>query len=165
MTVEVAVVVWVKMGVAAKLSCEHPACQRHTRHDSDLSPTSGCKELFCGFETEHIEDNLNALDIRIGYRLEGLIYSLYTDAVKTHLTLLHQVIEGTKNFWHIVDLCWRTVELEKIERFHLQVLQTAFDKTRQILAIVARSDMRVEPSTGFGCDDYLLASCFAYLSN
>ena len=57
------------------------------------------------------------------------------------------------------------VELEKIERFHLQVLQAPFDKAIQILTIIARSDMRVKPSTGFGCDDNLLTSCFAYLRN
>ena len=130
-----------------------------------MSLTSGCKELFCGFETEHVEDNLHALDIRIAYRLESLFYSLYTDAVKTHLALLHKIVKDTKDFRHVIDLCWWGVKLEKIKRFHLQVLQAPFDKAIQILTIIARSDMRVKPSTGFGCDDNLLTSCFAYLRN
>ena len=83
--VEVAVVFWVELGVAGKLSCEHSTCQRHTRQDSNLSLMGSLKELFCWFETEHVEDNLNALDISIGYRLESFVYSLYTDAIKTHL--------------------------------------------------------------------------------
>src|SRR5438876_1209953 len=104
MTVEVTVVIWVKLGAAGKLCCEHPTCQRHTRQDSNLALASGCKELLCRFETEHVEDNLNALDIRIGNRLESLVHSLYADSVKANLTLLHQVIEDTKDFWHIIDL-------------------------------------------------------------
>src|SRR6266480_6239536 len=148
-----------------KLSCEHSTCQRHACQDSNLSFTSGCKELLGGFEAEHVEDNLNALDIWIGYRFESLVYSLYTDAVKSHLALLHQVIEYAKDFRHMIDLSGRTVKLEKIKRFHVQVSQAAFDKACQILAIVARSDMRVKSATRFGCDDHLLASCLAYLSN
>src|SRR5215470_16817762 len=100
-----------KLRVRGELACQQAACQRYTRQDANLAIASGSKELLGRLETEHVEDDLDTLEIWIGDCLERLVYALHTDTIKADLALLHQVVEDAEDFRHIIDLVGWAVEL------------------------------------------------------
>src|SRR5260370_34976535 len=110
-TVEAAMVVLGKLRVMGELACQQAACQRHARQDTNLAFASGSKELLGRLGTEHVEDDLDTLEIWISDCLKTLCDALSTEAIKTDFALLHQVIEDAEDFRHIIDLVWRAVEL------------------------------------------------------
>src|SRR5258708_5616962 len=94
-----------------ELARQQPACQLHARQGTNLAFASGSKEFPRRLGTEHVEDDVDTLEIWIGDCLKSLVYALYTDAIKTDFALLHQVVEDAEDFRHIIDLVWRAVEL------------------------------------------------------
>src|SRR5260370_39641971 len=136
---------WSKLCVTGHLTCKHTACQRYTCQDANLAFAGSSEELLGRLETEHVENNLDALQVWVGDRLESLVYTLYADTIKADLALLYQVVEDTKDFRHIVDLVWGAVELKQVECLHLQVLQAAFDKAGQVLAVLTFCELGIAP--------------------
>src|SRR5947209_4369341 len=114
MTVEVAVVIRVKLRLGAQLAGQQSARQGYTSQDADLSLACGSKELFRRFETERIEDDLDALNMRIRNSFERFIHTLHAHPIVANLALLHQVVEGSKDFWHVINLRRRAMELEEV---------------------------------------------------
>src|SRR5260370_14588343 len=100
-----------QLRVMGALARRQHACQWHARQDTSLALASGSKELLGRPGTEHVEDDLDTLEIWIGDCLKSLVYALYTDAIKTDFALLHQVVEDAEDFRHIIDLVWRAVKL------------------------------------------------------
>jgi hypothetical protein len=153
-----------KLCIAAELSTEHAAGERNAYNDANLPLAGGGEELIGGLEAEHIEDNLHALHVGISDGLEGLFNLLHTDAIVADLALPHEVVEDAEDLWIIVNLCWRTVQLQEIKRLHIQVAQTTLHKAGQVLAIVARRDMRIESATRFCSNEDTLAVRLAHLA-
>jgi hypothetical protein len=82
----------------------------------------------------------------------------------TNLALLCQVVEGSKDFRTIVDVGWRAVQLQQVEAFGLEILETAFDECGEIRGIVTVGDMWIESSSGFSGNDDVSAGFLLQLS-
>src|SRR5579859_6312342 len=141
MAVVVTVIGRGKLRLGTKFAGQQSTCQGDTSQNTDVALTRGGEKLFRGFEAEHIEDNLYALEIGIGDCFERLVHALDADTVEANLALLYQVVEDAKDFWHGINLRRRAVELEKVERFGLQVAQASLHKGCQVLTVVAAGDV------------------------
>ena len=124
-----------------------------------------CKKLLRWLKAEHVEDDLDALDVRIGNRFERLVHPFHAHAIEAKLPLLHQVVEDAKDLGHVIDFGRWTVQLEEVNRLCLQIPQAPFDKAGQVLAVIATRRVRIEPSSCLGGNNQLLATRFANLSD
>ena len=101
-----------------------------------LSPRLG-QHLLRGLEPEHVEDDLQALDLGMAHRGERFLHRLDADAVVAELPRPHQVVEDAEHLRLAEQGRRRTVELQQIDGVHLEVLEAALDPRGQILARVA----------------------------
>jgi len=83
---------------------------------------------------------------------------LDADAVPLELAGLDQTIEGRERLRLVVDLRWRAVQLDEIERIGLEIAEAAVDEGGQILPAVPGGIVRVEATAGLGRDDRLFAA-------
>ncbi len=77
------------------------------------------------------------LHVRVADAAQRLVDGLDADAVVADLARLHEVVEDAEHLRHVVDLRVRAVELQQVDRIHLEVAQAALDPRAQVRAAVA----------------------------
>src|SRR2546421_9331116 len=154
-----------KLCIGSQSPCQQSTGQRHTCQDTDLPLRCSGKEFFRWLESKHVENDLDALKMRIGDCLERLIYAFHAHTVKTNLALLCQVVEDAKDLRHVINFGRRAVELEEVERLCFQVAQAPLDKAGQVLAVITRRGMGVKPPPRFCRDNQLFAAGLTYLGD
>ena len=129
-----------------ELAGQQPARERHAGDDPDLLCQRLGEELLRRLEAEHVEDDLNRLHARLADSAEGLVDRLDADAVVADLARLHHLVEDAEDIGRVVDLRGRTVELQEIDRVHLEVLQATVHPGVQVLSAVALRRLLGEPT-------------------
>ena len=115
------------------------------------------QHLLGRLEPEHVEDDLQALDLGMAHRGERFLHGLDADAVVPELSRPHEVVEDAEHVRLAEQGGRRTVELQQIDGVHLEVLQAALDPRGQVLARVAFGRLGREPPAGLRGDPDRLA--------
>ena len=150
--IELAVVIRLKRRLPRELAGEKARGQRHTSQNADASLFGLLEEQLRRPLTEHVEDNLHALDIGEVHRLEPFFRRLDADAVVLQFAGGDQVFEDLKYIGVVVDVVRRAVELQEVDRFDAEILQAALDERDEVFAVVSFCRVRIEPPAGFGGD-------------
>src|SRR5262249_55054975 len=154
LAIELPVIVVGERRSRVELAREQAARERHAREEANALRLSGREEFVGGLEPEHVEDDLDALDVRVFDRLRRLRDGLDAHAVVAKLSGGDEVIEHAEDLWSIEDRGVRAVQLEKIEPVDFKILEAAIDPGGQVLARVpvGRLDRQTPASLGRDVD-------------
>src|SRR2546421_2971006 len=123
-----------KLCVGTESTCKQPTGQRHTCQDTDLPLRCSGKEFFRWLESKHVENDLDALKMRIVDCLECLIYAFHAHTVITNLALLHQIVKDAEDLRHVINFWWWGVGLEEVECLCFQVGAAPLGQTALVFA-------------------------------
>jgi len=142
LTVEVSVIVLWKLRLRGYLACKETACQRNTDYYSNFPLLCCGKEICGGLQSEHVEDDLHALEIRVFCGLERLGDLLDADPIVSHLAFTFQFIKRSENFRPIVDLGGRAVQLQQVNAVYTQVSEASIHKSLKVASVISVGGVR-----------------------
>ena len=131
---------------------------RPISRDPDLRLVRVCKEDEC----IGIASGLHFCDKRavILIQYTGFLDSLNAHAVTCYSALLDEAVHGGKDFWSVVDIGRKRVELNEVEAIDIQVLARSVDPCAQVLRRVLLEVQGSSPAD-LRCNHDRFASLFA----
>src|SRR5258708_36001927 len=125
MPVKVAMIVFSKLRLRTELAGQQATCQRYSCQDAHTMLTCSSKKLFRRLETKHVEDDLHALNVRIGNRFERPVHTLQSPTITADFTPPHQPLQHAHSLRHIIPLTPTPLRITASKRSGLQVAQAA----------------------------------------
>src|SRR6185436_154421 len=135
--VELTMVVGLEALLTRELAREQAGGERHAGQDTHLAARGLFEQELERTLAEHVEDDLNGLNVRILERLQALFHALHADAVVAQLALPHELVEDAERLRLVVDAGRRAMQLQQVQRLDLEVEQAALHETGQVAGIVA----------------------------
>src|SRR4051812_20825656 len=152
MAVEVTVIVGREGGGGSEFAGEHAGGERDADDGRDAAAFRLGEELLGWPLAEHVEDDLDGGYAGELHGLHRLLDLLDADAVVADLSRVHQIVHCRERFGPVVNVRWRAVELDKVERLDAEVLERAVDEGGQVRSVVSGGGVRVQAAAGLSRD-------------